>query len=389
MAEDIAFVLWEKFLNSLKEAESELSTGFPLISYFLEIKIRIENVSLASLCSLSVDNTLKWLYQLNDLLAECRIFALKKSKRRHKNLLQFIALLLDLIFLRKMRRRLNTVNAEFENFLRETRNEEKSVGIDYTNFITLRHTYPEINDMDQNIGFQEQADKLESMLLNQRSELLNIGIVGMGGVGKTTLVKNVLSRPRLQKEFPKTVWICKPDIWMDEDENTDTLTFKILKYVDRFSAFFSQERHLVVLDDVCHLRNINWSLIWLRFTNLVALIVTTRVPEEAEHMAGGNIIKLEPTLTKEACWSIFVSNIRRLFVEIKSDHLGHPTILNKDEDNHWAMLVDTIYRNPTAMPMIRFENPNLEKLRDEIVGGYCQGLPFAAKMLAEFIHQQL
>ena len=156
-----------------------------------------------------------------------------------------------------------------------------------------------------------------------------------------------------------------------------------------FLHFFSQERHLVVLDDVCHLRNINWGLIWLRFTNLVALIVTTRVPEEAEHMAGGNIIKLEPTLTKEACWSIFVSNIRRLFVEIKSDHLGHPTILNKDEDNHWAMLVDTIYRNPTAMPMIRFENPNLEKLRDEIVGGYCQGLPFAAKMLAEFIHQQL
>lgn len=75
-------------------------------------------------------------------------------------------------------------------------------------------------------------------------------------------------------------------------------------------------------------------------------------------------------------------------MEIISDHLDHPTLLNKDKDNQWAILVDTICQNPTAMPMIRIENSNLEKLRDEIKEDYCQGHPLA-KAVAEIIHQQL
>ena len=371
MAKDIAFVLWDKFLNSLMEAESELSTDFPYISYFKDIKREMEKKTLAGACSVNVNNTLKWLYELNDLFAECRIFAQKKSRRGNKKLSQFIALLLDQIFFRKMRKR-------FDKFLPLPLNEEKMDEIQYENFIKFRDTYPEINDMDQNIGFQEQADKLESMLLNQSSELLKIGIVGMDGVGKTTLVKNVLSRPRLQKEFPNTLWICLTDI--DVDETT------LRRHIKEYLVFFHLKRKLIILDDVCRhshersIKNIVWNSPFLAESpHPAALIVTTTSLEVAEHMAGDNIIKLEP-LTEEACWSIFVSNIRRSFEDIKTDHL--------DKDNHWAMLVDTICQNPTAMPMIRFENPNLEKLRNEIKGDYCQGLPLAAEVLAKFIRHE-
>ncbi|XP_075645140.1 uncharacterized protein LOC142616147 [Castanea sativa] len=227
MAEDIAFVLWDKFLNSLMEAESELSTDFRHISYFKDIKREMKKKTLAGVCSVSVNDTLKWLYELNGLFAECRIFALKKSKRRNKKLLQFIALLLDQIFFRKLRKR-------FDKFLPLPLNEEKTDEIQYENFIKFRHSYPEINDMDQNIGFQKQADKLESMLLNQSSGLLTIGIVGMDGVDKTTFVKNGLSRPRLQEEFPNTLWICLTDI--DVDETT------LQSHINEYPTFSSQKK---------------------------------------------------------------------------------------------------------------------------------------------------
>ncbi|KAL4598507.1 hypothetical protein ACB092_11G063700 [Castanea dentata] len=169
--------------------------------------------------------------------------------------------------------------------------------IQYENFIKFRHSYPEINDMDQNIGFQEQADKLESMLLNQSSGLLTIGIVGMDGVGKTTIVKNVLSRPRLQEEFPNTLWICLTDI--DVDETT------LQSHINEYPDFFHLKRKLIILDDVCrhsHERSIK-NIDWNHF--LAALIVTTTSPEDSIYKR--KEITKRKMLGSKPVWSSFSS----------------------------------------------------------------------------------
>ena len=136
-----------KHMETSTEIKKRTQIEISFHHFFLSIQMKMEKKTLASVCSVSVNGTMKWLYELNDLLTECRIFALKKSKRRNNKLLQFITLLLDQIFFREMRKRLNIFHAGFGKFLLETGN--------YKNFITVQDTYPKINDMDQNIWFQK------------------------------------------------------------------------------------------------------------------------------------------------------------------------------------------------------------------------------------------
>lgn len=75
-------------------------------------------------------------------------------------------------------------------------------------FKNFNYTSPDINDMEEIIGFVEQAGELESMLLNQSLGFTTIGIVGMGGMRKSMLVKRVFNNPSVQIELLKRASIC-------------------------------------------------------------------------------------------------------------------------------------------------------------------------------------
>lgn len=57
----------------------------------------------------------------------------------------------------------------------------------------------------------------------------------------------------------------------------------------------------------------------------------------------------------------------------------------KGKDTYWPKFVDIIRKDPERLS----EDPNLVKLRDDIMEKYCHGLPLAATVLTEFIHEQI
>lgn len=95
MALDVAEFLWCKFVSSLQEAESELSGSISisvfksiknLISYFKSIKDVVKEIDIMPE-GYSYSETIRLLYDLNDALAECRIFAHECNELNKKLLL--------------------------------------------------------------------------------------------------------------------------------------------------------------------------------------------------------------------------------------------------------------------------------------------------------------
>ena len=72
-----------------------------------------------------------------------------------------------------------------------------------------------------------------------------IPIVGMGGVGKTTLAQSVYNHGSIQQKFDIQAWVCVSD-----DFDDLKITKAILESVTRSSCNINNKEFLIVLDDV-------------------------------------------------------------------------------------------------------------------------------------------
>ncbi|XP_030966986.1 putative disease resistance protein RGA3 [Quercus lobata] len=164
-------------------------------------------------------------------------------------------------------------------------------------------------------------DPLRNLLgvgsLEETNSYRVISLVGMGGIGKTTLAQLAYNHPDVQAHFPKRMWICVSDPF-DQCEVAKAIINKIapghrsLKYSDlddllsEIHNLIREMKYFLVLDDVWTEDSQKWEPFKHALKNGVhgsRILVTTRKHRASEVMGSDLPINLE-VLSDEDCWSV-------------------------------------------------------------------------------------
>ncbi|KAH0746972.1 hypothetical protein KY285_008629 [Solanum tuberosum] len=212
-------------------------------------------------------------------------------------------------------------------------------------------------------GRQNEIEYLVGRLLSMDTKGKNLAvvpIVGMGGLGKTTLAKAVYNDERVQKHFGLKAWFCVSEAYdafritkglLQEIGSTDLKVDDNLNQLQvKLKEKLNGKRFLVVLDDVW---NDNYPE-WDELRNLFLqgdigsnIIVTTRKESVALMMGSGAIYM--GILSSEDSWALFKRH----------------SLENRDPEEH----------------------PEFEEVGKQIADK-CKGLPLALKALAGILRRK-
>ena len=253
-----------------------------------------------------------------------------------------------------IRERLNLIANDRDRFHLEVRPDD--------NRIVHRETHSFVRDRDV-IGRADDKQKIIDLLMlpNDNDNISVISIVGIGGLGKTTLAQWVYNDERVAENFDPRIWVC-----VSEDFNVLKLAKEMLNKLAgggiresmsldevqaRLRSILNEKRFFIVLDDVWNEDRNKW----LDLKNLLRegghgskILVTTRSHKVASRMAPGSIHDIGG-LPDEDCLSLFKR-----------------CAFNEGEHEQY---------------------PNLVKIGEEIVKK-CGGVPLAVKTLGSLLYSR-
>ncbi|MED6224430.1 hypothetical protein PIB30_083922 [Stylosanthes scabra] len=207
-------------------------------------------------------------------------------------------------------------------------------------------------------GREEDKEAILKLMLDDHdADLSVIPIVGMGGIGKTTLAQLVYHDDKVKEKFDFRGWVC-----VSEEFDVVKVTKTIIEAVTSshcnltdlnllqhdLKGKLSRKKFFVVLDDVWNENYDDWNMLLKPFQKGVKgskILVTTRSKKVASVVQTVSPHELS-SLSDEDCWLVFSKYAR--------------------------------------LSTISMENPTLEKIGRDIVKKCC-GLPLAAQALGGLV----
>ncbi|XP_065881646.1 disease resistance protein RPM1-like [Euphorbia lathyris] len=176
------------------------------------------------------------------------------------------------------------------------------------------------------VGIEQPKKKLIEWLFEDRPERDVISVVGMGGLGKTTLVNKVYHNKEVKKRFEFRAWITLSHSFTTEDLLKDIFLqlFHVLRISDPQGAdsmdnhvrlmtvvheFLRERRYLIVLDNVSDARA------WDDFESLMPnnkfgsrILITTRHRDVTFASSPDKVYNMNP-LSEQESWILFCRKI--------------------------------------------------------------------------------
>ncbi|OMO52586.1 Disease resistance protein [Corchorus olitorius] len=178
-------------------------------------------------------------------------------------------------------------------------------------------------------GFERDEMSLEIMLLEGggNGSFKTIGVVGLPGVGKTTLCRLILKNERVKESYGQMIWVSRSETEKPKTEEEQTgVTEEVMENSDQLKEFFralneklKEKKYLIVVDDVGEREGDDESYEVLKtcFDKLPkeeggAVMVISRSEEIAKKVMveEKNFHRLMPLSDLGSCWLIYKDAVK-------------------------------------------------------------------------------
>ncbi|XP_060975079.1 putative disease resistance protein RGA3 [Cannabis sativa] len=332
MAEGVLFDLAASLIEMLGSAafkEARLLCGvkdeFQKLVGTIEV---IKGVLVDAEEKMAVDNQVKaWLKQLGDVFIvaddlvdkfhteplQRRVMSGNKFTRQVR---LFFSSSNQLVFRFKMghhikdiREKLDDIRAISNNFHLTPRPVERRV----SSGSSMRETYSYVRE-EEVIGREDEKREIIQKLVEMdiKEDVSFIAMVGIGGLGKTTLAQCVFNDERVQKHFEPKMWVCVSDVF-----DVKLLVGKILKSYttgslenlqNELRSRLSGKKYLLVLDDVWNENGEEWGKLemLLKCGGKGSRVLVTTRSEMVARITQSTVgpIKVKG-LSEDMSWSLF------------------------------------------------------------------------------------
>ncbi|XP_044499016.1 putative disease resistance RPP13-like protein 1 isoform X2 [Mangifera indica] len=318
---DFARQLVGRVDSEIKELESKLQMVEELLGNAEDRQLRDKRVKEW------LDNLQHWAYDAEDLLDEFAYEALRrKRKAEHqasssRGFSCLPASFCSPSFAVQMGSKIKEINSRLEE-LRQQRSHERQFqdisGMTPTNVAAPQNREETSSVRPEQGVYGRDKDKAELLkMVKNGANFQVIAVVGMGGIGKTTIAREVYNHKELEDfKFEKKAWVCV----------STTTTFDVLNIskalLEQFSSSVSNnldkvqrnlkdevrgKKFLIVLDDIWMVEYDEWEKLMSPFTAGApgsVMIVTTRDADVARKIRCSHTYRLRP-LSNQACESLF------------------------------------------------------------------------------------
>ncbi|XP_050255741.1 disease resistance protein RGA2-like [Quercus robur] len=254
-----------------------------------------------------------------------------ESQNQMKCMVWFFSILNSIAFHFKMAKKVKTIVDSLKRINDEANGFEliRAESIKANLDTTLNRETHRFIDNSEVVGREDRVSEIVKLVTNTTSQNLTvipilsvIPIVGMAGLGKTTLAKLVYNHELVKSHFNKKIWVCVSD---DSDEKKilrgilESLTLNSSQLetnnaiLEKIQKELGGERFLLVLDDVWNEESIKWDslrsgLLGINSNIGNIIIVTTRIDTVATIMGTLSPCHLEK-LSDDECWSIIKKKV--------------------------------------------------------------------------------